>query len=465
MKAIIFLMMLTVITTHSNAQKQAFDVVNFTIPQGWDKTESENGVQLSTKDDGKGSYAAALILRSVSSAASSNENFSNGWKSLVKGTVKVTEEPAMQSPEIQNGWSIISGQANYQDGSNKGLVTLITATGNGKVANVVLLTNTNKYQNELLAFINSLEINEPATAQNNSLNPSEKSVSETPSSTNNTTGSKGIYSITPPPTWSLNANTANIMLEKNTTAGKRTIEFMNPIKSTGNLEKDMEHIFFEVFDGWELHNSPNNLLFENGNHEKGFTCQGLPYYMLSNSISKKVNSNGDVINGTVLLIQEGNNVAIINSADNILGSEVEMALHFLLFNLKINGVAEKNLENKKLLIGTWGTNSGLYGNSLSTVTNYSTEGKYSVLIQSSYTVGYDYYNDLIKKKQFNSAGSFSLIGNLLLRTSASGSKSKYYIRFYSRKYGNYPWEDLMSLYEYDFDKTKINSVLHFHKIN
>ncbi|MBS1736629.1 MAG: hypothetical protein JSS98_08530 [Bacteroidetes bacterium] len=44
MKTIIFLMMLTVITTHSNAQKLTFDVVNYTMPHGWDKTVTENGI-------------------------------------------------------------------------------------------------------------------------------------------------------------------------------------------------------------------------------------------------------------------------------------------------------------------------------------------------------------------------------------------------------------------------------------
>ena len=159
-------MMLTVITTHSNAQKQAFDVVNFTIPQGWDKTESENGVQLSIKDDGKGSYAAMVIVRSVASNASANDNFNSSWENLVKGTVKVSEAPTMSDMNIEKGWEVLSGHANYTDGATKGFVTLITATGNGKMANVVIMTNTNKYQEEILAFLNSLELNETATAQN-----------------------------------------------------------------------------------------------------------------------------------------------------------------------------------------------------------------------------------------------------------------------------------------------------------
>lgn len=439
------------------AQKQAFDVLNYTIPKGWDKTAMEEGIQLSAKNDGKGNYATAIILRSVTSSGSANENFSNSWEKLVKSSVSVSGEPTMQAPAAEKGWDIISGQANYTEGANKGWVTLITATGNGKTTSVVVLTNTDKYQKQVLDFIGSLDLNETATAQNSN-------AKQVPAKNYTTgAGSKNIYSITVPPTWTLNAGGNNLTLEKNTNVGKRIIEFMSLVKSSGSLEKDMEHIFFEVFDGWNLHNSPNNLLFEKGDQEKGFTSQGLPYYMLSNSITSKA-ANNNVIKGTVLLIQVGANVAVINTADQILGSESEMALNFLLFNLKINGVAEKKVEYKQQLVGTWVANSGTYGNSLSAATSYLETGKYYVLTQSAYTVGYDYYNDLIKKNQFKSGGVFSFTGNVLERKSSSGSTSKYFIRFYSRRYGNFEWQSLMGMYACDYDKNRIEALFPFHKI-
>lgn len=448
------------------AQKQTFDVLNYTMPKDWDKTEMANGIQLSTKNDGKGNYAAVVILRSVASSASAQENFNNGWEKLVKGTVSVSGEPTMQAPATEKGWNVISGQAGYTDGASKGWVTLITATGSGKMANVVVMTNTDKYQTRILDFIKSIDLNETATAQGNNTGPVQQSVNETTSSTNaiNGSGNKNMYSITVPPTWSLNTGGNSLTLEKNTNTGKRIIEFMSMVKSSGNLEKDMEHIFFEVFDGWNLYNSPNNLLFEKGDHEKGFTCQGLPYYRLSNSIRKTGSGNDDVIKSFVILIQVGPNVAIINSADNMLSSETEMALNFLLFNLKIKGIAEKNEDYKKQLTGTWASNSGLYGNSLSAVTSYTAEGKYYALIQSAYTVGYDYYNDLIKKKQFKNEGAFAIKGNVLERKASSGAATKYFIRFYSRKSGNNAWQNLMGLYDCNYDKSRIEAAFPFQKI-
>jgi hypothetical protein len=79
-------------------------------------------------------------------------------------------------------------------------------------------------------------------------------------------------------------------------------------------------------------------------------------------------------------------------------------------------------------------------------------------------VGYDYYNDLIKKKQFKGEGVFAIKGNVLERKVSSGAATKYFIRFYSRKYGNNEWASLMSLYNSNYDKNKIETLLPFHKI-
>ncbi len=86
------------------------------------------------------------------------ENFDDEWVKLVKGTVQVNGAPEMMSPEKEEGWDIISGASHYTDGGRKGFVILMTATGGGKTVSVVLMTNTDKYQEALLSVLNSLKI-------------------------------------------------------------------------------------------------------------------------------------------------------------------------------------------------------------------------------------------------------------------------------------------------------------------
>lgn len=167
MKAALFFTSLFFSAMSIFAQKQTTDVVSFTVPKGWQQQQNEGGIQLSVTDKKTGAYAIAIILKAKPSEASANENFNADWDKLVKGTVQVSDEPTMEQPAKENGWDIVSGGAHYTDGGNKGMVTLLTATGGGQTASVVLMTNTAKYQNELLSFLNSLELK---TALQNTVN-------------------------------------------------------------------------------------------------------------------------------------------------------------------------------------------------------------------------------------------------------------------------------------------------------
>lgn len=140
------------------AQKETFDVVSYTIPKGWQKQQVEGGVQLFITDNKTGGYAIAIVTKSMASTGSAEEDFTSQWKSLLVNTVNSITEPVKTEPVQDNGWEIHSGNGNYVDGNVKGLATLITATGYDQTVAAVLMTNTQQYQNDLLTFINSLEL-------------------------------------------------------------------------------------------------------------------------------------------------------------------------------------------------------------------------------------------------------------------------------------------------------------------
>ena len=108
-------------------------------------------------------------MKSIPSNATATENFHNSWENLVKGTVTVSEAPTLLDSTYENGWEIVSGHAPYTDAANKGVITLLTTTGKDKMANVVLMTNTQKYQQQFESLLSSLELNEAATTNNNNL--------------------------------------------------------------------------------------------------------------------------------------------------------------------------------------------------------------------------------------------------------------------------------------------------------
>lgn len=445
------------------AQKQEFGALSYVVPSGYTVTKNNDVLTCYKQNTSTGAFCIFFIYQQMTAKGNTKQCFDYYWETLVQKPNNSSVAATMQPEAATKGWTFLTGNGTYTD---KGVATAamqITFTGGDKMQNVLILTNSTNYQKDVENFIAKADM--VREAGKTTQMQTGKQTNENTGSQNNTistTGNTSYDAITVPPSWSMNTSGGKMMLEKNTNIGKRSIEFMNFIKSSGNLENDMSHIFFEVYEGWDLR-IPGITLFTEADCQKGLTCQGLNYYMMSNSIRKK-GPNGDVIKATVLLIQVGDKVAIINSTDNILGSEVDMALHFLLFNLKIKGIAGKNINYKEQLIGTWALSSGLYGNSLNSATSYTAEGKYYVLLQSSTTVGYDYYNDVIKRKQFKSEGVFNINGNVLERKTSSGSTNKNFIRFYSRKYGDKTWENFMSLYDYNIDKEKISSILRFQKI-
>jgi len=160
--------LLMIMSCTGTAQKQTFDLVSYTLPKGWQQQKQEGGMQLSVTDKKTGAYAVAVITKAITSTSSAGENFNADWAKLVKGTVNADSDPTMTEPSKDKGWDIISGNANYTDGASKGLVTLITASGYGQTTSVVLMTNSQQYQDDLLALINSLDMaSSPKSAAGN----------------------------------------------------------------------------------------------------------------------------------------------------------------------------------------------------------------------------------------------------------------------------------------------------------
>ena len=157
---------------NSLAQKQTYDIVSYTVPNGWQTQQVDGGVQLFITDNKTGGYAIAIVTKGMPSSGSAENDFSNQWKSLLVNTVNSITQPVKIKPEHDSGWEIHSGNGNYVDGNVKGLATLITATGYDQTVAAVLMTNTQQYQNDLLTFINSLELKKMTSNTTTTNNPS-----------------------------------------------------------------------------------------------------------------------------------------------------------------------------------------------------------------------------------------------------------------------------------------------------
>jgi len=163
MKKIILLPILVILNTIVIAQKQTFDLTTFTPPTGWKKEITPSAVQYSKQELKTGNYCVLIVMKSIPGTADAKENFTAAWESIVKEMVAVSGSPTLQPSATENGWVTQSGFANFTDEGRTGIALLATSTGYDKMVNIVALTNTDTYQNELNSFFESIDIKKPTT--------------------------------------------------------------------------------------------------------------------------------------------------------------------------------------------------------------------------------------------------------------------------------------------------------------
>ena len=162
-----FLVILSVIlATSAFSQKQTFDVVSYEVPKGWQQKQNNGSVQLLATDKKSGGYIMAIITDASASTATAIENFNSKWKAAIKDQIQLNGEPTMQPSSNDNGWDIETGSAGYTDNGSKGNVALLSATGGGQTVSVVIMFNTNQFEKDLSAFLNSLELAEVKQDEN-----------------------------------------------------------------------------------------------------------------------------------------------------------------------------------------------------------------------------------------------------------------------------------------------------------
>ena len=192
MKSVLFILSALLIFP-CYGQKQTFDIINYIPPKQWKKESTESAIQFTKQDDAKGIYCIITLMKSIPGTANSKENFDAAWETVVKEMVKVSVAPEMQPPATEDGWEAQTGYAPFESDGTNGIALLVTSTGYQKMVNVLILTNTDIYEKDMTAFLESVSFTKPAannkttsgnTTKNNQPNTAAKNNGFAFSSTN-----------------------------------------------------------------------------------------------------------------------------------------------------------------------------------------------------------------------------------------------------------------------------------------
>ena len=123
------------------------------------------GSSSSTEDKATGAFCLVTLFKSVPGLGRPKENFDAAWQTIVKEAVNVIVRPADGSRrQIKDDWKIAGGFAPFEKNGRKGSCVLFTASGFGKMVNLLILTNTQAYEPAVTAFFESISFKKPAGA-------------------------------------------------------------------------------------------------------------------------------------------------------------------------------------------------------------------------------------------------------------------------------------------------------------
>ncbi|HLM62571.1 MAG TPA: hypothetical protein VK308_17345 [Pyrinomonadaceae bacterium] len=245
------------------------------------------------------------------------------------------------------------------------------------------------------------------------------------------------YGFITPAGWSRSDSANKIVLSK---GSENKIEFLPLVNSSGNLERDADRIFWQVFkgfDSWYGH----GFKADYGTYEKGRTVQGLEYYLVqryakkaSEEMSDYVESKFDAI---VLLVKVGGKVAVIAGRQSFQTDSTTLeAIDLILYDLKFKSVTDTyNLKND--LLGSWSTASG----SVALAYTFNANGTFSQGSATQFRTSRDARTDNVTTTSYGMTQSYSLSGNILTQNyKRTGKIEKSKIRIYYTKEDKDPWQ-------------------------
>jgi len=162
------------LTISSLAQApETFDIATFQPPKGWSKQAGQNSIQISTEDKAAGTYCLITLFKSLPGTPNSKENFDAAWQTVVKGLVNVSAKPQMFPSSNPEGWALEGGYAPFEKNGEKGVALLYTLSGYGKMVSALVLTNTQAYEPNITAFLESVTLKKPVAATSQTTKPTQ----------------------------------------------------------------------------------------------------------------------------------------------------------------------------------------------------------------------------------------------------------------------------------------------------
>ena len=268
---------------------------------------------------------------------------------------------------------------------------------------------------------------------------------QTPSTTPVTTATGDVsdYTFATPSGWSRSDSTGKITLTSSD--GEKSLTFLPPMDSTGDLQRDAERLLWQVYKGYGPW-SGNGFTPDYGVFERGKTAQGLEYFKAYRYAVKPGDDEyfpKSRFDATILVVKLGSKVAVVvgrspfqsDYADDSAGNTLDRLLYDLRFK-SVNNAYDLRSE----MLGSWSAASS----TVAIAYTFNANGTFNKGGAISFRTRHDDTHDKVTTTSYGMSDKYSLAGNVITQTyRTTGEVSKYKVRVYETKYDKDPWQAKM----------------------
>jgi len=140
-------------------QSDTLDIIRFTPPAGWTKTNKDGAVVFSDVNKTTGAFCVLTVYASTASAGDSAKDFVSKWGELVVKPFHATPGAKTETQTDAQGWQITAGAAPVEtEGGLKAYAVLTVFSGFGKTASVLALLNEETYLARVSDLVSSIKL-------------------------------------------------------------------------------------------------------------------------------------------------------------------------------------------------------------------------------------------------------------------------------------------------------------------
>jgi hypothetical protein len=175
MKKMYFFLILCISGLTLFAQKETFDIFNYSPPTGWKKEATENAISYTIISNKKGTWCRINIIKSTNSKGSIESDFESEWQDLIVKNYSPTEAPQLTEITESDGWKMKAGVTKFVFNKSGAIAMLTTISGYSRCASIVATTNNQEYLKDVDVLLKSVDFNKPgiATQPSSSVNNSD----------------------------------------------------------------------------------------------------------------------------------------------------------------------------------------------------------------------------------------------------------------------------------------------------